>query len=60
MDLRDIDKVKPNLALALHGTATVEGAAAGFMISGGEIVAAGGTVPGPAPGPPRASASSSA
>ena len=44
--LRDIDKVKPNLALAYAGTAGVEGAAAGFMISGGEIVAAGGAVAG--------------
>ena len=33
VELRDIDKVKPNLALAYTATATVEGAAAGFMIS---------------------------
>ncbi|WP_169576254.1 EcsC family protein [Nocardioides halotolerans] len=46
VELRDIDKVKPNLALAYTATATVEGAAAGFMISGGEIVAAGGAVAG--------------
>lgn len=46
LDLRDIDKVKPNLALAYSATATVEGAAAGFMISGGEIVATGGSVAG--------------
>jgi EcsC protein family len=44
LTLRDIDKVKPNLALGYTTTATLEGAAAGFMISGGEIVAAGGTV----------------
>jgi hypothetical protein len=42
--LSDIDKIKPNLALGYSTTATLEGAAAGFMISGGEIVAAGGTV----------------
>src|SRR4051794_6981706 len=46
VSLRDIDKVKPNLALAYTATATVEGAAAGFMIAGGEIVAAGGAVAG--------------
>lgn len=42
--LSDIDKIKPNLALSYTSAATVEGAAAGFAISGGEIVAAGGTV----------------
>lgn len=46
VDLCDIDKVKPDLGLAYTATATVEGAAAGFMISGGEIVAAGGAVAG--------------
>ena len=46
IELCDIDKVKPNLALAYTATATVEGAAAGFMISGGEIVAAGGGIAG--------------
>lgn len=46
VELRDILKVKPNLALAYTATATVEGAAAGFMISGGEIAAAGGSVAG--------------
>lgn len=46
VQLCDIDKVKPNLALAYTATATVEGAAAGFMISGGEIVAAGGGIAG--------------
>ena len=46
LELREIDKVKPNLALAYTATATVEGAAAGFMISGGEIVATGGSVAG--------------
>ncbi len=46
VELCDIDKVKPNLALAYTATATVEGAAAGFMISGGEIVAAGGGIAG--------------
>jgi len=46
VELCDIDRVKPNLALAYMATATVEGAAAGFMISGGEIVAAGGGIAG--------------
>ncbi len=44
LDLRAIDKVKPNLSLAYTSAATVEGAAAGFAVSGGEIVAGGGTV----------------
>jgi hypothetical protein len=44
LELRAIDKVKPNLAIAYTGTTAVEGAAAGFAISGGEIVLAGGTV----------------
>lgn len=46
VSLHDIDKVKPNLALAYTATATVEGAAAGFVVSGGEIVAAGGAIAG--------------
>lgn len=46
LELRVIDKVKPKLALAYTATATVEGMAAGFMISGGEIVASGGAVAG--------------
>ena len=44
LDLREIDKVKPNLTLAYTTTATVEGAAAGFAVSGGEIIAGGGTL----------------
>ena len=44
LDLRDIDRVKPNLALSYTVAATLEGAAAGFAVSGGEIIAAGGTV----------------
>jgi hypothetical protein len=44
LELREIDKVRPNLSLAYTATATVEGAAAGFAISGGEIVTAGGTI----------------
>jgi len=44
LELRDIDKVRPNLGLAYTATATLEGAAAGFAVSGGEIVAAGGTI----------------
>jgi EcsC protein family len=44
LDLCEIDKVRPNLSLAYTATATVEGAAVGFLVSGGEIVAAGGTL----------------
>lgn len=44
LELREIDRVRPNLGLAYTAIATVEGAAAGFAVSGGEIVAAGGTV----------------
>ena len=36
--------MRPNLGLAYTATATVEGAAAGFAVSGGEIVLAGGTI----------------
>lgn len=44
LDLCEIDKVRPNLGFAYTASATVEGGAAGFLVSGGEIVAAGGTV----------------
>lgn len=44
LELRDVDKVKPNLALAYTSASTLEGAAAGFAISGGEAMAAAGTV----------------
>lgn len=44
LELRAIDKVKPNLAIGYTATSTAEGAAAGFAISGGEIVAGGGAV----------------
>jgi hypothetical protein len=44
LELREIDKVKPNLAIAYTATSTLEGAAAGFAISGGEIIAGGGAV----------------
>lgn len=44
LSLYDIDKVKPNLALSYTSAAMLEGAAAGFAISGGEILAAGGTL----------------
>ncbi|WP_406832824.1 EcsC family protein [Pedococcus sp. KACC 23699] len=44
LDLVDIDRVKPHLGLSYTAAATVEGAAAGFAVSGGEIVAAGGSV----------------
>lgn len=39
-----IDKVKPNLALAYSSASTLEGAAAGFMVSGGEALATAGSV----------------
>jgi EcsC family protein len=44
LELRAIDKVKPNLAIGYTGTSAVEGAAAGFAISGGEIALTGGAV----------------
>lgn len=44
LDLASIDKVKPRLGLRYTTAATVEGAAAGFVVSGGELLAAGGTV----------------
>ncbi|MFC5262519.1 EcsC family protein [Kribbella qitaiheensis] len=44
LELCEMDKVRPNLGLAYTAVATVEGAAAGFAVSGGEIVAAGGSV----------------
>jgi hypothetical protein len=44
LDLRDIDKVKPRLDLHYALGSAVEGAAAGFAVSGGEIVATGGTI----------------
>ena len=46
LELRDIDRTKPNLGLAYTATATAEGAAAGFGVSGGQIVALGGAVAG--------------
>lgn len=44
LDLCDVDKVKPRLALGYTFASTVEGAAAGLVVSGGEIVAVAGTV----------------
>ncbi|MGH3626138.1 MAG: hypothetical protein ACRDRL_01635, partial [Sciscionella sp.] len=44
LDLADIDKVKPRLDLAYIATSTVEGAAAGLAVSGGQILAGGGAV----------------
>jgi hypothetical protein len=44
LELRDVDKTKPKLSLIYTGVTTAEGAAAGLVVSGGEIVASGGTV----------------
>ncbi|GAA1554616.1 hypothetical protein GCM10009789_05040 [Kribbella sancticallisti] len=44
LELCEMDKVRPNLGLAYTAAATVEGAAAGFAVSGGQIIAAGGSV----------------
>jgi hypothetical protein len=46
LDLRDIDAVRPRLDLAYMTAATMEGAAAGFVVSGGELLASVGTVAG--------------
>jgi hypothetical protein len=42
LELRDVDKVKPRLAPAYITAATMEGAGAGFVVSGGELLAMGG------------------
>lgn len=44
LDLQVIDRVKPRLGLAYAAGATVEGAAAGFAVSGGELLATAGGV----------------
>jgi len=44
LELRDIDSVKPRLDIAYIVAATVEGAGAGFVVSGGEFLASAGTV----------------
>jgi len=44
LDLREVDKVKPRLDLHYILASTAEGAAAGFAVSGGEIVGAGGSI----------------
>lgn len=44
LELRDIDKVKPRLSLRYTSASTVEGAAAGLALSGGEILASGGAI----------------
>lgn len=44
LNLRDVDKVKPRLDLAYIASSTVEGAAAGVAVSGGQLLAAGGGV----------------
>jgi hypothetical protein len=44
LDLKVIDDVKPNLGLAYTAGATVEGAAAGLAVSGGELLATAGGV----------------
>jgi hypothetical protein len=44
LDLQTIDRVKPKLGLAYTAGATVEGAAAGLVVSGGELLATAGGV----------------
>lgn len=44
LELRDVDQVKPRLDVAYILASTVEGAGAGFAVSGGTILAAGGSV----------------
>ncbi|MFC5286721.1 EcsC family protein [Actinokineospora guangxiensis] len=44
LDLRDIDKVKPRLGLGYTAFSTIEGAAAGLAVSGGELLATAGGV----------------
>ncbi len=44
LDLQVIDGTKPNLGLLYTAGATAEGAAAGFAVSGGELLATAGTV----------------
>ena len=44
LDLQVIDRVKPKLGLAYTAGGTVEGAAAGFAVSGGELLATAGGV----------------
>src|SRR3954451_14478813 len=44
LDLQVIDRVKPKLGLAYTAGATVEGAAAGLAVSGGELLATAGGV----------------
>lgn len=46
LDLRSIDKVRPQLALGYMATATAEGAAAGLVVSGGELAVLGGGIAG--------------
>lgn len=46
LELADIDRVKPRLDLAYIATSTVEGAAAGLAVSGGQLLAGGGAVTG--------------
>lgn len=44
LELRDIDAVLPRLDLAYIAATSIEGAASGLAVSGGEIVAAGGAL----------------
>lgn len=44
LELRDIDQVKPRLDIGYILASTLEGAGAGFAVSGGTILATGGTV----------------
>jgi hypothetical protein len=44
LTLKEVDAVKPNIGLRYTAGTAVQGAATGFLVSGGEIVATGGTV----------------
>ncbi len=44
LELQDVDRAKPRLGLQYTAASTAEGAAAGFAVSGGEIIASGGAV----------------
>lgn len=56
LDLRTVMKVMPRLDLAYIGAATAEGAAAGFIMSGGAVAAVGGAAAGGVGALPGASA----
>ena len=46
LELQDVDRAKPRLGLQYTAASTAEGAAAGFAVSGGEIIASAVSAPG--------------